>query len=78
MGDCTGRCIAGIVVTIIFGSLFLWSVVLAYHTQLDNLWSFNALPLYLMALVFAVIAKAAKMWGMKCTHGVAGVKKKKR
>ena len=79
MNDCTGRCIAGIVVAIIFGSLFLWTIVHGYHTQLNNLSSFAALPWYLLALVFVAIAKAAKMWGMGCEHcKVDGVKKRKR
>ena len=68
MKNCSGKCIAGIIVAIIFGGLFLWTLVLAYRTHITDLWNYNVLPWYILSLVFLVIAKGGKKWGMGCLH----------
>ena len=68
MKGCNGRCLAGVIVAIIFGALFIWTLVIAYQTQLTDLWNYNVLPWYLLALVFLAVAKGAKHWAMGCPH----------
>lgn len=77
MKGCNGRCVGGIIVAIIFGALFLWTLVLAYHTQKANLWDYNVLPWYILALIFLAIAKWGKHWAMMCPHEGGKMEKKK-
>ncbi|MBU0953471.1 MAG: hypothetical protein KKA90_03565 [Nanoarchaeota archaeon] len=69
--DCTGQCVAGVIIAIIFGALFLWTLVLGYQTQVIGR-NVSAFVTYALALVFLVIAKVAKCWGKSCTCGCAG------
>ena len=75
MKGCSGQCLAGMIVGIIFGALFLWTLVVAYQTHILDLWNYNVLIWYLMAVVFLAIAKMAKHWGMKCPHNEMPKKK---
>ncbi|MBI4021410.1 MAG: hypothetical protein HY369_04140 [Candidatus Aenigmarchaeota archaeon] len=68
MKNCSGQCIAGTIVAIIFGALFLWTLVLAYHTQVADLRSYDVLPWYVLALIFLAIAKWGKHWAYGCPH----------
>ncbi len=71
MNGCSGRCIAGVIIAIIFGGLFLWTLIDGIGLQ----WragSAYALAEYLLALVFLAIAKAAKWWAMSCGHPLPG------
>lgn len=76
MKNCTGQCLAGAIVAIIFGSLFLWTLVVTYQTHIQDLWSYAVLPWYILSLIFLAIAKWAKCWGWNCPH-CAGIGKKK-
>lgn len=77
MEKCTGRCLVGIIIAIIFGALFLWTLVFAYQTHIRNLGNYLILGWYLLALVWLAIAKVGKRWGMGCSHCVAEKPKKK-
>lgn len=68
---CSGKCIAGIVIAIIFGALFLWTLIDAIGLQW-RVGTYYALAQYLLALVFLAIAKAAKWWSMSCGHSMPG------
>lgn len=78
MGKCTGRCLVGTIVAIVFGALFLWTLVVAYQTHIANLMSYNSLMMYVLALVWLAIAKCAKCWGRGCSHCTVNGKGKKR
>ena len=53
---CSGRCIAGVIIAIIFGGLFLWTLIDGIRLQWGAQ-SMYALAEYLLALVFLAIAK---------------------
>ena len=69
--DCTGQCIAGVIIAIIFGGLFLWTLIDGIGLQWRAQTPF-ALAEYLLALVFLAIVKAAKWWAMGCNHPMPG------
>ena len=69
--NCSGQCIAGIIIAIIFGALFVWTLVFGYQAQVVNR-NVSAFVTYVLALVFLAIAKFAKMWGMGCPGGHMG------
>ncbi len=69
--NCSGQCIAGIILAIIFGALFLWTLVFGYQAQVLNR-NVSAFVTYVLALVFLAIAKYAKLWGMGCACGGMG------
>lgn len=68
MKNCNGHCIVGGIVAILFASLFLWTLVIAYQTQLGSLWNYNVLPWYIIAFVFLAIAKWGKCYAYECPH----------
>lgn len=70
MKNCNGKCVGGAVIAIIFGALFLWTLVATYktHSAAANLWDYNVLAWYGLAMVFLTIAKVGKSWGMGCSH----------
>jgi hypothetical protein len=79
-GKCDGRCIMGVIVAIIFGALFLWMLVAGYLTQAAGN-GLTAFAYYLVALVFAVVAKMSKYHAECCgeSKGLAAkLKLKKR
>ena len=69
---CSGKCIAGIIIAIIFGALFLWTLVDGIGLQW-RVGTYSALAEYLLALVFLAIAKSAKWWAMSCGHSMPGM-----
>jgi len=64
--NCNGRCIIGIVIAIIFGALFLWFLVQGFLYQSAGVAMATAFAYYLVALIFAAIAKISKNWAMVC------------
>lgn len=78
MGKCTGKCLVGVIIAIIFGALFVWTLVVAYQTHITDLWNYNSLLWYVLALIFLAIAKCAKHWGMGCPHYGSGTGGKKK
>ncbi|MFH1978739.1 MAG: hypothetical protein ABIJ92_05420 [Candidatus Aenigmatarchaeota archaeon] len=72
---CNGRCVAGVIIAIIFGALFLWTLVQGFVFQTAGAPMATAFGYYLIALIFVVVAKWAKMWahacGCKCNADVS-------
>ena len=64
-GKCEGKCLIGTIVAIIFGALFIWTLVTGFLTQAAGGMA-SAFAYYLVALVFLVIAKLAKWHAMSC------------
>lgn len=63
---CTGRCIAGIIIAIVFGALFIWTLIQGFLVQSAGREMAMVFWYYVGALVFLAIAKTAKYWAMHC------------
>jgi len=69
MENCNGRCIAGVIIAVIFGALFLWTLFFAIKLQWTGaMYSYGTYWYYLLALIFLAVAKGAKWWAFTCPH----------
>ena len=71
MKGCSGQCIIGIVVAIIFGALFLYTLISGIQNQwLVRATAATVIVQYILAFVFLAIAKVAKTYAYQCesTH----------
>ena len=89
MKGCSGQCIIGIVVAIIFGALFLYTLISGIQNQwLVRATAATVIVQYILAFVFFAIAKVAKTYAYNCekchppmaehTHITARPRKRKK
>lgn len=69
MKGCTGQCLVGAIVAIIFGSLFLYTLIMGLQTQWVDRGPAGAVIIqYIMAFIFLAITKLAKHHAYSCSH----------
>lgn len=67
MHGCTGRCVVGIVIAIIVGAFFIWTLIEGISMQVFKGATMSTVFwYYLGAIILAVVAKMAKMHAMHC------------
>ena len=68
MKGCSGQSIVGVIVAIIAGALFLYTLIFAFKFQWMGGSMSASVFLYILALVFLAIAKVSKAYSHECVR----------